>query len=48
MNFRPNGANPNLIVRNEAWVYDDNKPGDNFRVFSKEQAGFLGWTCPVK
>ena len=39
MNFRPNGANPNLIVQDEVWVYDyNNKPGDNFRVFYKEQA----------
>jgi hypothetical protein len=40
MLFNPeHGPNTNVVVADEIWVYDyNNTPGDNFRVYYKEQA----------
>ena len=40
MRFNPeNGPNSNVVVADEVWIYDyNNTPGDNFRVYYKEQA----------
>ena len=39
MAYRPSGANTNVVVPDEVIIYDfNNKPGDNFRVYYKEQA----------
>jgi hypothetical protein len=40
MTFNPqHGPNTNVVVADEVWIYDYNgNPGDNFRVYYKEQA----------
>ena len=39
MSYRTGRTNSNVIVPDEVIVYDfNNKPGDNFRVYYKEQA----------
>ena len=40
MRFDPtHGPNTNIVVADEVWIYDyNNTPGDNFRVYYKEQA----------